>query len=77
MKGRSPGTIYIPRFQNLTSSTEQIDFIRGYGIQGKGSRENWSSKATQGIGVALKEQLETPGKWKISLGGRGGSVAQL
>jgi choline dehydrogenase-like flavoprotein len=66
-EGRSPGTIYIPRFQNLNSKTNNIDFIRGYGIQGKGERENWESKPTEGFGVALKAQLETPGKWKISL----------
>jgi len=70
-EGRSPGTIYIPRFQNLNGNTEKTDFIRGYGIQGKGKRENWESKATEGIGVTLKAQLETPGKWRISLGGRG------
>ena len=69
--GKSPGTIYIPRFQNLNSESKNLDFIRGYGIQGKGERENWQSKATTGIGVSLKEQLETPGEWKISLGGRG------
>ena len=70
-EGRSPSTIYIPRFQNLDGNTETTDFIRGYGIQGKGKRENWQSKATEGFGVALKAQLEKPGKWKISLGGRG------
>ncbi len=70
-EGRSPGTIYIPRFQNLDARTKNRDFLRGYGIQGKGERENWESKATKGIGVSLKAQLETPGKWKISLGGRG------
>ncbi|MDP5230564.1 MAG: GMC family oxidoreductase [Cellulophaga sp.] len=70
-EGRSPGTIYIPRFQNLDGNTENPDFIRGYGIQGKGKRENWESKTTSGIGAALKAQLETPGKWKVSLGGRG------
>lgn len=70
-EGRSPGTIYIPRFQNLNNTSEQTNFIRGYGIQGKGSRENWKSKTIQGFGIALKEQLQTPGKWKISLGGRG------
>lgn len=69
--GRSPGTIYIPRFQNLDDKTNSTDFIRGYGIQGKGSRENWETKKTEGFGITLKEQLETPGKWKISLGGRG------
>lgn len=70
-EGRSPGTIYIPRFQNLNSKTETTNFIRGYGIQGKGERENWESKPTTGIGVSLKAQLQSPGKWKISLGGRG------
>ncbi|WP_339660572.1 GMC family oxidoreductase [uncultured Polaribacter sp.] len=70
-EGRSPGLIYIPRFQNLNEKTENIDFVRGYGIQGKGERENWESKQTKGFGAVLKAQLETPGKWKISLGGRG------
>ncbi|MDP5106351.1 MAG: GMC family oxidoreductase [Polaribacter sp.] len=70
-EGRSPGLIYIPRFQNLDDKTENIDFVRGYGIQGKGERENWESKQTKGFGAVLKAQLETPGKWKISLGGRG------
>ena len=70
-EGRSPGTIYIPRFQNLNNKNEDTDFIRGYGIQGKGKRENWQSKATEGFGLELKAQLQTPGKWKISLGGRG------
>ncbi|MHB0755067.1 GMC oxidoreductase [Polaribacter sp. M15] len=70
-KGRSPGTIYIPRFQNLGNDTQTNDFVRGYGIQGKGERENWQSKPTTGFGAELKAQLETPGKWKISLGGRG------
>jgi choline dehydrogenase-like flavoprotein len=69
--GRSPGTIYIPRFQNLNAKTKNTDFIRGYGLQGKGNRENWESKATEGFGIELKAQLETPGKWMISLGGRG------
>lgn len=70
-EGRSPGTIYIPRFQNLNNKTTTKHFVRGYGIQGKGERENWQSIATAGIGASLKDQLATPGEWKISLGGRG------
>ena len=46
-------------------------FIRGYGIQGKGEREHWQTMSPVGFGVSLKAQLATPGKWKISLGGRG------
>lgn len=70
-QGRSPGTIYIPRFQNLKENTDTVNFVRGYGIQGKGERENWETKAVSGIGAGLKAQLASPGKWKISLGGRG------
>lgn len=69
--GRSPGTIYIPRFQNIDESTKNKKFVRGYGIQGKGERENWKTKSSKGIGLSLKEDLQSPGKWKISLGGRG------
>ena len=70
-EGRSPGTIYIPRFQNINKITKNKGFIRGYGIQGKGERENWKAKTTSGIGIELKKQLQVPGKWKISLSGRG------
>ena len=35
-EGKSPGTIYVPRFQNLNNESKNTDFIRGYGIQGKG-----------------------------------------
>jgi choline dehydrogenase-like flavoprotein len=70
-EGRSPGTIYIPRFQNLNTETKNTNFIRGYGIQGKGERENWQTISPIGLGASLKEQLTTPGKWEISLGGRG------
>jgi len=70
-EGRSPGTIYIPRFQNINKITKNKGFIRGYGIQGKGERENWKAKTISGIGIELKKQLQVPGKWKISLSGRG------
>lgn len=73
-EGRSPGTFYVPRFQNLDTKTEKTEFLRGYGIQGKGERENWQSVDTNGFGVSLKANLATPGKWEIALGGRGESL---
>jgi len=73
-EGRSPGSFYIPRFQNLNSETKNIPFLRGYGIQGKGERENWQTIDTVGFGVSLKAQLASPGKWKIAMGGRGESL---
>lgn len=69
-EGRNPGTIYIPRFQNLKEKQNK-KFIRGYGLQAKGERKGWKEKNTDGFGIDLKEQLSKPGKWKIWLGGRG------
>ncbi|NQY68572.1 MAG: GMC family oxidoreductase [Flavobacteriales bacterium] len=69
--GRSPGSIYIPRFQNLQGQKKEKNFLRGYGLQGKGERKNWSNRELVGIGSDLKDQLCSPGKWGIWLGGRG------
>ena len=67
--GRSPGTIIIPRFQNLNGQKNK--FLRGYGLQGKGLRGNWENKSLSGLGVSLKEDLASPGDWRVFLGGRG------
>ena len=67
--GRSPGTIIIPRFQNLNGQKNK--FVRGYGLQGKGLRGNWENKPLTGFGLTLKEELASPGEWRIFLGGRG------
>ena len=67
--GHRPNGIYIPRFQNLPwdpSSTR--DFVRGYGYQGGSNRESWSRGASApGVGVALKESLREPGRWRFTM----------
>ena len=70
-EGRSPGTIYIPRFQNVSVGTKTDKFIRGYGLQAKGYRENWQDRSYSGFGKDLKKQLAKPGNWRINLIGRG------
>lgn len=68
--GRRPNGIYIPRFRNITD--KHPDFIRGYGYQGGASRDGWTqSVAELGIGAALKEEIATPGAWKMGLTGFG------
>lgn len=71
--GRSPGSIHIPRFRNVNDSTKQKDFIRGYGIQGKGERLSWDDLYAQveGVGVAFKDKITKPGPWEVWLGGWG------
>jgi len=71
--GRTPGSIYIPRFRNISEETIRDDFKRGYAYQGRAFRENWQDQmnSTEGFGENLKKQLTLPGKWKIWIGGWG------
>jgi len=71
--GRTPGSIHIPRYRNIDEKTKRTDFIRGYGLQGKGERLNWDDlfATSPGFGVEFKEKLTKPGPWEITLGGWG------
>src|SRR5215471_20602804 len=40
-KGQRPNGIYIPRFRNLDARSAQKDYVRGFGYQGSGGRDNW------------------------------------
>ena len=68
-RGRRPGSFYIPRFRNISAATKHADFVRGYGFQGRGSRQNW----TRGIaelerfGADFKGDLIEPGPWRVGM----------
>ncbi len=69
--GRRPNGIYIPRFRNL-GDDKRTDYIRGFGYQGEASRLGWSrGVAEMSIGEDLKNELTTPGEWKIGITGFG------
>jgi choline dehydrogenase-like flavoprotein len=69
--GFRPNGIYVPRFRNLPGG-EKRDYIRGFGYQGSGSRENWSRQVAElSIGADLKEALGQPGRWTMGIGGFG------
>lgn len=71
-KGRKPGGIYIPRFRNIGGATNTDKFLRGYGYQGGGSRNNWEdSVAELSHGKALKEAILKPGGWQFGISGFG------
>lgn len=71
-KGRRPNGIYIPRFRNLGDDQSKRDYLRGFGYQGGGSRGNWRSSVKElSFGEDLKEDLMTPGDWRMGLGGFG------
>ena len=66
--GRRPNGIYIPRFRNLNNKTRMKDFVRGYGYQGGASRTNWRRMVKElSFGAKLKEELATPGPWRMGL----------
>jgi choline dehydrogenase-like flavoprotein len=71
-ESRRPTGFYIPRFRNLPGQEPRKDFLRGYGYQGAGSRENWKRHVKElSIGLDLKEDLMKPGPWNVGMTGFG------
>lgn len=71
-KGRKPGGIYIPRFRNLGGASNTDKFVRGYGYQGGGSRNDWEDTVAElSFGKALKEAILRPGGWQFGITGFG------
>jgi len=71
--GRRPTGIYIPRFRNTSGTNSQKDFLRGYGFQGSGTREEWRDMAwdQESFGIEYKNKLLKPGPWSIWIGAWG------
>jgi choline dehydrogenase-like flavoprotein len=70
-KGRRPAGFLIPRFRNLHND-ENLDFLRGYNMQGDGERAEWrNQQAASGFGIDFKKHLTTPGPWSIWMAGWG------
>jgi choline dehydrogenase-like flavoprotein len=68
--GRRANGIYIPRYRNLNG--EKRDYIRGFGYQGRASREAWSRNIPEySIGGDFKDALSEPGNWTMNIGGFG------
>ncbi|MCY4561561.1 MAG: GMC family oxidoreductase [Flavobacteriaceae bacterium] len=68
--GRRPNGIYIPRFRNLGGSTDNKEFIRGYGYQGGASRgSSWvfQVKEMGRYGKDFKNNLLRPGPWNFGI----------
>jgi choline dehydrogenase-like flavoprotein len=62
--GRRPTGFYIPRFRNLFGDKRQ--YLRGFGYQGSASRQGWERAIAElGVGPAFKDQMATPGPWRI------------
>ncbi len=65
--GNRPNGIVVPRFRNVEK--QETDFVRGYSYQGGALRRGWKRGGdTEGLGVALKQELKGPGEWLVTLG---------
>jgi len=68
--GRRANGFYIPRFRNV--GDDKRDYVRGFGYQGSGSRQNWRRDVAEfSIGGNYKDALTEPGNWTIGMGGFG------
>ncbi|WP_183561472.1 GMC oxidoreductase [Mucilaginibacter sp. SP1R1] len=64
--GRRANGIYIPRYRNLFN--DKRNYQRGFGYQGSAGREDWSREIAElSIGAGLKEALQEPGSWAMSM----------
>lgn len=71
-KGRRPCGFLIPRFRNVHGEKE-VDFIRGYNIQGDGERQEWRDRmyVLDSFGKDFKNNLLKPGPWTVWMAGWG------
>jgi choline dehydrogenase-like flavoprotein len=68
--GRRANGIYVPRYRNI--GNDKRDYLRGFGYQGGGSRQNWQRNIAElSFGADYKEELTKPGPWTMGLGGFG------
>lgn len=72
-KGRRPSGFLIPRYRNLINGKSDVDFLRGYNLQGHGERQEWMDRANANVGFGkdFKKQLTTPGPWTVWMAGWG------
>jgi choline dehydrogenase-like flavoprotein len=63
--GNRPNGIYMPRFRNI--GEKHPNFVRGYGFQGSGKRDDWGrGSETAGFGIDFKHMLREPGPWRFT-----------
>jgi choline dehydrogenase-like flavoprotein len=68
--GNRPNGIYVPRFRNVKQ--KHPEFLRGYGFQGGGFRENWErGLELRGFGADFKRSLKRRGPWALTFYGFG------
>lgn len=68
--GRRANGIYIPRYRNI--GNDKRDYLRGFGYQGRGSREDWKRGIAElSFGADFKEEMTEPGNWQMGIGAFG------
>ncbi|MGZ3939878.1 MAG: GMC oxidoreductase [Flavisolibacter sp.] len=64
--GKRPNGIYVVRYRNLFG--DKRDYVRGFGYQGRASREGWAREIAElSIGADFKDALCEPGQWTMGM----------
>ena len=62
--GARPTGFYVPRFRNI--GRDKRPYLRGFGYQGSANRQGWERAVAElGIGAAFKDEMSTPGPWRV------------
>jgi choline dehydrogenase-like flavoprotein len=62
--GQRPCGYYVPRFRNI--GADKRPYLRGFGYQGSANRLGWERAVAElGIGGAFKDEMATPGPWRV------------
>lgn len=68
--GNRPNIAYMPRFRNVKD--KHPGFLRGYGLQASGDRDDWGRGAIEvGFGADFKRTISRPGPWRFEFEGYG------
>lgn len=68
--GNRPNIAYLPRFRNVKE--KDAAFLRGYGLQAEGERQDWGRGASNvAFGAEFKRKISEPGPWEFAFEGYG------
>jgi len=65
-KGRRPVDTLVPQFQNLNEETKRTRYARGFSTYGWASREGTSQGDSLDFGADYKDNVTTPGNWRMT-----------
>ena len=73
-KGRRPVDTLVPQFQNIDEQTKRSNYVRGFSTYGWAGRQGTGQGETYDFGKDFKDNITTPGPWRMTFLGFGESI---